>query len=168
MASFKDNLLVNRIIALLVGGLLVFLVMTLTVVQTGKDDNAEMAIALDASLYEAGRLLDDAKAQLESKDYTAAKASLDELFSYQPGSAEATGGKALLISVNSAEAAAEARWEAALPQIKEDWLQAMTAELRAKSDKERADMEAGLEKTITQAWEKAKSEVRTEWEKLEI
>ncbi len=75
MASFKDNLLVNRIIALLVGGLLVFLVMTLTVVQTGKDDNAEMAIALDASRYEAGRLLDDAKAQLESKDYTAAKAS---------------------------------------------------------------------------------------------
>ncbi len=38
MANLKENLLVNRIIALLVGGLLVFGIMSVTVVQTGKNN----------------------------------------------------------------------------------------------------------------------------------
>ena len=167
MANFKENLLVNRIIALLVGGLLVFLIMTLTVVQTAKNENAEMIIALDASRYDAGRLLDNAKAQLENKDYSASRDTLEELFINQPGSPETVEGKTLLISVNTAEAEATARWEAALPQIKKDWSDAMTAELRAESDKERADMETNLEKTLDQAWKKAESKIRTTWEDLE-
>jgi len=168
MATFKDNLLVNRIIALLVGGLLVFVIMSLTVVQTGKKENTEMSIALDTSRYEAGRLLADAQAQMESKDYAESKATLEILFTNQPGSAEAEEGKALLTSIDTAEAVAAAKWEEALPQIKEDWSQAMAAELRAESDKERADMEADLEETIAQAWDKAKSDVRTTWEEREI
>ncbi len=168
MANFKDNLLVNRIVALLVGGLIVFLIMTLTVVQTGKKENTEMAKALDTSRYEAGRLLSDAEAQLESRDYSGARESLDTLFLNQPGSPEAIEGKTLLTRVDTEEAAAEARWEAALPQIKEEWSQAMATELRAKSDKERATFEANLESEITKAWDKAKSKVRTTWENQEI
>ncbi len=165
MATFKDNLLVNRIISLLVGGLLVFAIMSFTVVKTANDENTKIATALEDSLYEAGRLLDDAKAQLENRDYTESKETLEKLFEYQPGSPEALEGKTLLTSIDTAEAIAEARWVEALPQIKEDWAQAMAADLRAKSDEERADMEEGLEKTITQAWDKAESKVRIEWER---
>ena len=168
MATFRDNLLVNRIIALLVGGLLVFAIMSLTVVQTSKKANAEMSIALDASLYEAERLLADAQAQMDSKDYAESKDTLEILFTNRPGSAEAEEGKALLSSIDTAEAAATARWEEAKPQIKEDWSQDMAAELRAESDKERAEMEANLEKTIQQAWDDAKSEVRTTWEETPV
>ena len=86
MASYKDNLLVNRIIALLIGGLLVFAIMSLTVVKTGKTENTQLALALDESRYEARRLLADAKSQLENKDYTASKASCEALFINQLGS----------------------------------------------------------------------------------
>lgn len=164
MANFKDNLLVNRIIALLVGGLLVFTIMTFTVVQTAKKENKAMAIALDESRYNAGRLLDDAKAQAENRDYIASISTLEELFINQPGSPEAVEGKILLATVNTAQETAQTKWEAALPQIKEDWSKAMATELRAKSEKERTEMEADLEKTITKAWDKAKSDVRSEWE----
>lgn len=167
MANFKENLLLNRIVALLIGGLLVFAIMSLTVVKTEKNANAQLAIELDESRYEAGRLLADAKAQLENKDYTGSKATLEELFAYQPGSAEATEGKALFTSIETAQAVATAKWEAALPQVKEDWSEAMAAELRAQSVKERAEMEADLEKTIDQAWNKAKSDVRSIWEEKE-
>ncbi len=167
MANFKENLLLNRIVALLIGGLLVFAIMSLTVVKTEKNARAQLAIELDESRYEAGRLLSDAKAQLASKDYTESKATLEELFMYQPGSAEAAEGKALLTSIETAEAASTARWEAALPQVKENWSEAMAADLRAQSVKERAEMEENLEKTIEQAWIKAKSDVRSDWEESE-
>ncbi len=164
MANLKNNLLVNRIIALLIGGLLVFGIMSLTVVKTGKEQLAEVSSELNTSLYEAERLLGDAKAQLENNDYTESKATLETLFNHQPGSAEAAEGKILLASINTAEATSEARWEAAKPQIKEDWSEAMATQLRTESEEERVDMEADLAKTILQAWDDAKSDVRTEWE----
>lgn len=80
MATFKDNLLVNRIIALLIGGLLVFAIMSLTVVKTGNKENAQLSVALDEERYEAGRLLADAKIQFENKNYSASKATLEKLF----------------------------------------------------------------------------------------
>ncbi|HHT80800.1 MAG TPA: hypothetical protein VJ869_03285 [Sphaerochaeta sp.] len=164
MATFKDNLLVNRIIALLIGGLLVFAIMSLTVVKTGNKENAQLSVALDEERYEAGRLLADAKIQFENKNYSASKATLEKLFIYQPGSSEAAEGKTLLAGINKASEAASARWEAALPQVKDDWSQAMATKLRAQSEKERADMETNLEKTIDQAWNKAKDGVRKDWE----
>ena len=51
-----------------------------------------------------------------------------------------------------------------MPQVKDDWSQAMATKLRAQSEKERADMENNLEKTIDQAWNKAKDGVRKDWE----
>ncbi len=124
-----------------------------------------MAVELDTSRYEAGRLLNDATAQLEDKNYEESKESLEKLFANQPGSPEAIEGKALLISVEEAQSSAESRWDAALPGIKKEWSEAMAAELRAESDEKRATMEAGLEKTIAQAWDKAESKVRADWEK---
>lgn len=165
MANLKENLLVNRIIALLVGGLLVFGIMSVTVVQTGKKQLAAMTVELNTSLYEAGRLLDDATAQLENNDYAKAKESLEKLFTNQPGSSEAVEGKALLISIEAEQSSAEARWIAALPEIKKEWSETMAAELRAESDEKRFEMEAGLEKTIDQAWDKAESKIRADWEK---
>lgn len=168
MTSLKDNLLVNRIIAVLIGGLLVFAIMSLTVVKTEKNENAQLAIALDESRYEAGRLLSDAKAQLTNQNYTASKASLEELLVNQPGSTEAIEGKVLLASIKTAESDATAKWEAALPQVKEDWSKAMTELLRANSAKEQAKMEEGLEKTVNQAWDKEKSKIQATWEKEEM
>ena len=45
-----------------------------------------------------------------------------------------------------------------------DWSQAMAADLRAQSAKATAEMESGLEKTIENAWDKAKKKVRSAWE----
>ncbi len=41
---------------------------------------------------------------------------------------------------------------------------APTAEIRAESDKERAELEAGISEKIRQEWEKAKDQVRADWE----
>lgn len=159
------RLIVNRIISFLAGGLLVFAVMSFTVVSTAKKQNAELTKALDTSRYEAGRLLSDAKAQFASKDYAKAKLSLTALFANQPGSVEAEEGKKLLPDIENAEKAANAKWEAAMAGVQKKWADTMTAELRAKSDKTRAEMEKDLVNTIIQEWEKAKSKVREEWEK---
>ncbi len=164
MTNLKENLLVNRIIALIVGGLLVFAIMSFTVVKTQEKENAQLVAALEVSEYEAGRLLSDAKAQVESKNYEEAKVILNKLFSKQPGSQEAVEGKALIISIDETQAIAQTMWEEALPEIKEQWYLDLAAELLAKSDKERADLETNLEKTIDQAWDKEKSKVQENWE----
>ncbi|MDK2859974.1 MAG: hypothetical protein PWP25_1160, partial [Sphaerochaeta sp.] len=61
------------------------------------------------------------------------------------------------------ELAANNRWEAALPQIREEWFNTMSEKLLAESDEERLELEKNLNKIITDAWDKAKSKVREEW-----
>ncbi|MFO7781045.1 MAG: hypothetical protein R6W94_05400 [Spirochaetia bacterium] len=129
--SEKRTLIINRVLAFLVGGLLVFAVMSFTVVRTANTENDELSSALDTSRFEAGRLLEDAKAQLSSGDYDEAVATLTSLFANQPGSPEATEGKALLATVEDEAASADLRWEAALPALREQWSETMEAELRA-------------------------------------
>ena len=147
----------------LAGGLLVFAVMSFTVVKSVKAENEELSSALDTSRFEAGRLLEDAKAQLSSGDYDEAEATLTALFANQPGSPEATEGKALLARIQEEAASADQRWEAALPSIREEWTEAMAAELQAKFNEDRLKFENELEATINDAWEKAQSKVRAEW-----
>ena len=159
----KRTLIINRVVSFIAGGLLVFAVMSFTVVKSANAENAELSKALDTSRFEAGRLLEDAKAQLSSGDYKAAEASLTALFDNQPGSSEATEGKELLARVEQEAAAAEERWEAALPSIRAEWTEAMAAELRAEFDEDRAKFESELEATINNAWEKARSDVRADW-----
>lgn len=160
----KTKLYVNRIIAFLIGGLLTFAVMSTTVVKNANDRNEELATALDTSRYEAGRLLADAKAQLTSGNYSAAKESLTDLFKNQPGSAEAVEGKELMPIIETAEMKADKRWEASSPEIREQWANNMIAELRAKSDADRAKLEKEMDTRVAAAWDKAKEQVREEWE----
>jgi hypothetical protein len=159
------KLIINRVVSFLAGGLLVFAVMSFTVVSSANKMNEELSRSLDTSQFEAGRLLADAKAQLESKNYEEAKTSLNKLFVNQPGSAEAVEGKTLLVTVEAAEKASDMKWEAAMPGIQKKWTGEMVAELRAESDKKRAELEKDMTDTTSQAWEKAKDKVRDEWEK---
>lgn len=163
--SEKRTLIINRVLAFLVGGLLVFAVMSFTVVRSANAEKEELSSALDTSRFEAGRLLEDAKAQLASGDYDEAVATLTSLFANQPGSPEATEGKALLATVEDQSASADLRWEAALPALREQWTETMAAELRAEFEEDRVEFENELEATINEAWEKARPGVRAEWSK---
>lgn len=160
----KNNVILNRIVSFLAGGLLVFAVMSFTVVNNVKDQNTKLTSDLDASMYEAGRLLADAKAQFAEGNFTKAKLSLTNLQEKQPGSSEAAEGRMLLPEIDTAQAAMEMKWEAALPEIQSNWKNAMAAELRAASDADRLKLENKMEDTINQAWEKAKTKVKTDWE----
>ncbi len=159
----KRTLIINRVLAFLVGGLLVFAVMSLTVVRSANAEKEELSSALDTSRFEAGRLLEDARAQLSSGDYDEAVATLTSLFANQPGSPEATEGKALLAKVEGEAAAADQQWEAALPALREQWTETMAAELRAEFEEDRVEFENELEATINEAWEKARPGLRAEW-----
>jgi hypothetical protein len=116
MESNQKNVLVNRIVSFLVGGVLVFAVMSFTVVRNARSENVGLTSALDSSRYEAGRLLADAEAELDAREYEAARASLEALFANQPGSEESVQGRLLLVTVNDRERNADARWEDALPE----------------------------------------------------
>lgn len=157
------TMFINRVVSFLVGGLLVFAVMSFTVVNNVNAENEELAEALDTSRFEAERLLEDAKAQLSNRDYAEAEASLTVLFANQPGSDEATEGRALLAQVEEQQATADSRWEAALPSIREQWTETMVAEIRAKADADRVELENELEETVNEAWDDAISEVRESW-----
>ncbi len=159
------KLYAGRIALFLAGGLLVFAVMSFTVVNTVKKQNEELTKTLDISRYEPGRLLADAEAQLESKNYIEAKESLTTLFTNQPGWEEAGEGKALMMIIEEAEKVANANWEAAMPDVKQKWSEELAAEILTKSDKERTVLEENMDETINKEWEKVKSEVREEWEK---
>jgi hypothetical protein len=155
--SENGKILLNRIVSFAIGGLLVFALMSFTVVNGAKAENARLSAALDTSQYEAGRLLDDAKVQFAAGDFTKAQDSLKNLFENQPGSDESAEGKILLASVIEAQTAADNRWEDALPALREEWSNAMRTELRA-------SLESSMEKTIADAWQKAMPKLRTEWE----
>ncbi len=159
----KMALNINRAVAFVAGGLLVFAVMSFTVVNNIATENEELSEALDTSRFEAGRLLEAAKAQLSSGDYAAAEASLTALSENQPGTAEAAEGKALLARVQEEASSTEQRWEAALPSIREEWTSTMAAELRADFDEVRAKFENELEENIQKAWDKARADVRAAW-----
>jgi len=161
----NTKLYINRFVSFLAGGLLVFAVMSFTVVNNEKNQNAELTKTLDTSRYEAGRLLSDAKAQLASKNFSEAKTSLTKLFDKQPGSAEAVEGKKLIAAVDSAQKAADAKWEAAMAGVQKKWSNDMALEIRAKSDKARAQLEKEMTDTISQEWEKNKTKIRDDWEK---
>jgi hypothetical protein len=160
----QTRLTVNRIVSALAGGLLVLAIMSFTVVRNANNRNEALAAALDTSQYEAGRLLADAQVQYEAGDYSEAKASLTALFANQPGSAETTQGRDLLTAVETAERAANARWEEALPEVRAAWTDNLTAEMRAEAEEATAKMESTLEATVDAAWTKESDKVRQEWE----
>ncbi|MDA3948218.1 MAG: hypothetical protein PF508_03245 [Spirochaeta sp.] len=162
--SKNKNILINRIVSFVVGGVLVFAVMSFTVLRNANDNNEELTAALDSSRYEAGRLFADAEAQLDAGDFTAARESLETLFANQPGSEESEEGRLLLVALTAQEGAAEARWEEALPEIRTAWTAELAAELRSEADEVRAETEAGIETKVSEAWDEAETDVRAAFE----
>jgi hypothetical protein len=161
----KLRMAVNRIMSFLIGGLLVYVVMNMTVVTNIKGQAAQLTKELDNSQYEPGRLLADAKAQFANREFDKVKQTLTALFEKRPGSNETTEGKKLDADAEAAIAKDNAKWEAAVVGIRERWARDMTAQLRGQSEKARLEMEKGLDDTLTKEWEKMKDQVRQEWAK---
>ena len=161
----KLRIAVNRTVSFVIGGLLVLVVMSMTVVSGVKGQNAQLVKELDASQYEPGRLLADAKAQFASRDFGKAKETLTVLFEKRPGATEATEGKKLYADAEAAMVKDNAKWEAAVVGIRERWAKDMTAQLRGQSEKARLEMETALNDTLNKEWEKMKDQVRQEWAK---
>ena len=157
------SVILNRIVSFLAGGLLVFAVMSFTVVSKLKVQNTELENSLDTSRFEAGRLLADAQAQFLDGDFEKAKLSLTTLIENQPGSREAAEGRDLFPKVETAEAAIISKWESALPEIQAEWRNNMASQLRAEWDADRVKLDNELESKIDQAWDKAIDGIRSEW-----
>lgn len=160
--------IVNRVIAFLAGALVVFAVMNFTVVDSSKKQNAELTAALDASQFQAGRLVSEARAQLEDRDYEKARSSLALLFDKHPGSAESVDGKTLLAAIDMAEKTADAKWAAAEPAIKQKWVADRMAELRSESEAARVQMEKEIADKVTNEWDRSQVSIRREWETAKL
>lgn len=165
MSNGDDKMIVlKRIATFLAGALLTFAVMNFTVVAKEKARNEALTAELDASRYEAGRLLSDAQAQLESGEYERARTSLAALLDKHPGSAESSEGRKLLVEITDANAASDAKWAAALQGLKLKWTAERVAAIRAESEAARVQMENGMKDKIALEWENSKDAVRKEWE----
>jgi len=158
----KDTL--KRILSFLAGALLTFAVMSFTVVAKEKAQNEELTTALDASRFQAGRLLSAAKAQLEAREYEKARSSLATLFDKYPGSTESAVGKTLLAEVAEADQTANERWAMAMPVVRQKWTADRVAAIRAESEASRIQMENGLSDKVAQEWENTEAAIRKEWE----
>jgi uncharacterized membrane-anchored protein YhcB (DUF1043 family) len=152
---------VNRVFAFLFGVLLIFLIMNFSVVRNFKNQNAE----LKKELYEANRLLTDAKALYENKNYGAAIETLNSLFEKHPGSPEMAEGKQLIAKIEAEQRSLDKKWEAAVVAIRAEWAKKMAAELRAQFEKDRETLETNMNDVLNTEWEKMKDEIRKEWEK---
>jgi len=162
----KLRIWVNRLLAFLVGGLLIFLIMNFSVVSDVKSQNEELKKELEESQYGAKRLLDNAKAYVTDKDYDKAKETLDTLFEKQPGSNETAEGKKIYPEVQDLikkeqkkQAEIDKKWEAEVGAVQEKWQKEKAAQLREQLEKEMKDV------LLDKEWEKAKEKVREEWEK---
>ncbi len=158
------NIIVNRVISFAAGALLMFVVLNFSVVSTAKKKNVELTAALDASKFEAGRLLNDATALLEARDYDKSRESLAILFERYPGSAESVDGKTLLAKVEASNLAADTKWANVLSSVKQKWMDERIAVLRSESETARALMEKDMNEKITKEWDSSLDQNRKEWE----
>jgi len=156
---------VNRIVSLVIAGGLMFLVMNFIVAEKIRKE-------LDECKYEATLLLNDAKASFENKDYDKAKETLNTLFIKHPDSNETVEGKKVYAEIEDAvknQGELDTTWEAAVGGIREEWAKTMTVQLREqlkeKAGKEKEELERDMNDILNREWEKAKEEVRKEWEK---
>lgn len=156
--------LVRRVLFFVGGGVLVFAIMSFSVVSNLQDENEELSEALDTSRYEATRLLEDAQAQLEAGDFEEAEETLETLFANQPGSDEAAQGRELLLAIEQEESTSDRMWEEEMPEVREQFFDDMEERLLAESDAQREELESNMNDIIAEEWEDAISDVRDEWE----
>jgi hypothetical protein len=151
---------VNRVVAFLGGALLLYAVMSLSVVKNVKDENK----VLKVELYDADRLLTSAKGSYENINYSDAKATLDTLFEKHPSAIETVEGKRLYAEIEAEQNALDAKWESAMGAIREEWATTMATQMRAEFEKDREAMENNMTDVLNTEWEKTKGRIRDEWE----
>ena len=151
---------VNRVLAFLLGALLIYGVMSLSIVKNVKEENA----ALKTELYEPSRLLTNAKGFWENGNYGEAKKTLDTLFEKHPGSSEMVEAKQLYAEIEAEQNALDKKWEAAVGAIREEWATEMAAQLRAEFEEDREKLEKNMDDVLNTEWEKMKDKIREEWE----
>jgi len=134
-----------------------FLVMNFTV--AGK-----LRKELDSIKHEPTALLNDAKAYYENEDYDRAKETLNTLFEKRPGSNEAVEGKELITQMEMAQEELDAKWEAAVGGIREEWALAKAAQFREDYIKEGEQLEKNMDDLLNSEWDNVKDSIREEWE----
>ncbi len=156
----KARIWVNRVFAFLVGALLIYAVMSLSVVQNVKAENTE----LKKELYDPGKLLTSAKELFGNRNYGEAKKTLDNLFEKHPGAPEMAEGKQLYAEIEAEQNALDKKWEAAVGAIREEWATKMAAQLRAEFEKDKETLEKNMNEVLNTEWDKMKDRIREEWE----
>lgn len=157
----KARIWVNRLFAFLVGALFIYAVMSLSIVKNVKEEN----VALNKQLYDASRLLTNAKGFYDNKNYGDAMKTLETLFEKHPGTSEMVEGKPLYAKIEAEKNALDQKWEAAVGAIREEWAITMAAELRAKFEKDKETLEKNMDDVLNTEWDKMKDKIREEWEK---
>jgi predicted Zn-dependent protease len=160
----KGRLWVNRLVALVAGGLLVFAIMSIAVVAPVRKEKDALAKQLDEVQNGAARLLAEAKGLAENKSFDKALETLNTLFEKQPGSTEVTEGRKLYAEIEIAVQAREQKWEAAVGAIRVAWEKAKATELLAKAEQDKQLVKSSLAETLATEWEKAKDQIRKDWE----
>jgi predicted Zn-dependent protease len=155
---------VNRVMAFLIGGVIVLAVMAFAVASPLRKENTTLTAQLDEIRNGAVRLLGEATVQFQNKSYDDAKKTLNVLFQEQPTSAEAAEGKKLFSEIDAIIRQMDEKWDAASEEVRAEWEKMRTAELRANLEKERVTVETNLADTLNKEWERAKSAVRRDWE----
>jgi len=156
---------INRILAFVIGGLIVLAIMSFAVVAPVRSEKEELANELDEVQNGAERLLNEAKVLAESKSYDRALNALNTLFEKRPGSSQMVEGRKLFTEIEIAVRAKEEKWEAAAGAIRAAWEKATAAELLAKAERDKQLVETGLAATLAKEWERAKDQIRRDWEK---
>jgi hypothetical protein len=156
---------VNRIVAFLGGGLLTLIVLSIAVTGPANNRNKALTAELDQIRNGAPRLLAEARAFVDSKDYASAMKTLDVLFVQQPVSKEALEGKKLYAVAVKTIQDSNTRWDAAMVSIKSAWEKTTAAQLREQS---RAQVENDMTDTLNKEWDKAKDQIRKDWEDRKI
>lgn len=157
----KTKMWVDRIVGLVVGGILILLIVNVATVGPLKTQKLELQAQLDEIHNGAVRLLDEAKASVASRNYDDALKTLDILFVQQPTSTETVEGKKLYTAIEDTVKKNNQNWEAAVGSLKAAWEKTRAKELRA-------ELENGLANTLNTEWESSKAAIRKTWEEQHI
>jgi flagellar biosynthesis/type III secretory pathway M-ring protein FliF/YscJ len=155
-----------RIVAFLVGGLLVFGVLSIAVMSPLKSRNAALTKQIDQDQNGAVRLLEEANTLVKIGSYEKAKKSLDTLFEMHPASSEASDGANLYKSIEDTLREDEVKWAAAVDSVRATWEESIAGSMRDQFEKDRLLMEANMTDTLAKEWEDSKDKVREEWASL--
>ena len=163
--NLEGRIWVNRILAFIVGGLVILVIMLIVVVSPVRRENETLVKQLDEEINGAARFLEEAKAYAASESYDYALRTLNNLFDKQPGSSEVVEGRKLYAEIEIKILAKDKKWDDAVGAIRMAWEKARVAELLAKAELDKQLVASGMAETLIKEWEAAKDQIRKDWEK---